>query len=91
MFEDGRREGYDEAAGIRAVLWATGYRPDLTPLLGHVSGTLKPDGSPARIGVRSPVPGLYYCGFYVAPTGMLREIALEAYATIKGTGQKKQA
>ncbi len=72
VFEDGRREAYD------VIVLATGYRPDLTPILGHVSGTLKPDGSPVRSGVRSPVPGLYYCGFYVAPTGMLREIALEA-------------
>jgi indole-3-pyruvate monooxygenase len=24
------------------------------------------------------MPGLYFCGYYVAPTGMLREIGLEA-------------
>ena len=26
----------------------------------------------------APLPGLYFCGFYVSPTGMLREISLEA-------------
>jgi hypothetical protein len=24
------------------------------------------------------MPGLYFCGYYVAPTGMFREIAIEA-------------
>jgi hypothetical protein len=24
------------------------------------------------------VPGLFFCGYYISPTGMLREIALEA-------------
>jgi cation diffusion facilitator CzcD-associated flavoprotein CzcO len=72
VFEDGLREAYD------VIVLATGYRPDLRPLLGHVPGALEPDGSPVRNGVRGSDAGLYYCGFYVAPTGMLREIALEA-------------
>ncbi len=72
IFEDGRREAYD------VVVLATGYRPDLRPLLGHVAGALKPDGSPIRNGVRGSMAGLYYCGFFVSPTGMLREIGLEA-------------
>jgi len=27
---------------------------------------------------RTSVPGLYFCGYYLSPTGMLREIAMEA-------------
>jgi hypothetical protein len=34
-------------------------------------------GAPRASG-RETDPGLYFCGFYVAPTGMLREIGIEA-------------
>lgn len=30
------------------------------------------------IGHEAAIPGLYFCGYYVSPTGMLREIAIEA-------------
>jgi len=32
----------------------------------------------SRLGVEHVLPGLYFCGFHVAATGMLREIAIEA-------------
>ena len=35
------------------------------------------DGVPKRSG-DAVLPGLYFCGFHVSPTGMLREIAIEA-------------
>ena len=35
-------------------------------------------GTPLVSGDETPVAGLYFCGYYVSPTGMLREIALEA-------------
>jgi hypothetical protein len=35
-------------------------------------------GSPTPSECESPLPGLYFCGYYVSPTGMLREIAREA-------------
>lgn len=34
------------------------------------------DGVPHRSGVEV-APGLYFCGFYLARTGMIREIASE--------------
>jgi hypothetical protein len=35
-------------------------------------------GTPLISGREALIPGLYFCGFYVSPTGMLREIAVEA-------------
>ena len=35
-------------------------------------------GVPLVSGSEAALPGLYFCGFYVSPTGMLREIGLEA-------------
>ena len=60
-----------------AVVLATGYRPALDALLEVSEGTLDAEGAPLRSGVEA-LPGLYFCGFHVAATGMLREIAREA-------------
>ena len=65
-----------------AVVLGTGYRPNLGAFLGRdiMRRALDEDGVPLRSGVPSPLPGLYFCGFYVSPSGMLREIRLEALA-----------
>jgi cation diffusion facilitator CzcD-associated flavoprotein CzcO len=68
-FEDGVERAID------AVVMATGYRPALAAFL-ESDGVLGGDGVPPS-GVET-LPGLYFCGFHVAPTGMLREIAQEA-------------
>lgn len=68
-FSDGRQERFD------AIVCATGYQPRLDELLAGVP--LETGGAPARSGAEL-APGLYVTGFYVAPTGMLREIAIEA-------------
>ncbi|HSH74422.1 MAG TPA: NAD(P)/FAD-dependent oxidoreductase, partial [Longimicrobiales bacterium] len=51
-----------------AIVFATGYRPCVPPGLPQ-----PPRGS--HTGGRA---GLYFCGFHVSPTGMLREIGIEA-------------
>lgn len=71
VFEDGARDAYD------AVVLATGFRPGIARLLPGVEGVLDHDGRPRASG-RETAPGLYLCGFFVAPTGMLREIGREA-------------
>jgi indole-3-pyruvate monooxygenase len=71
IFTDGRREPFD------AIVAATGYRPAVDAILRGVAGVLDDDGAPLSSG-REAAPGLYFCGFYVAPTGMLREMAIEA-------------
>jgi hypothetical protein len=36
------------------------------------------EGISTSTGKESTVSGLYFCGYYVSPTGMLREISTEA-------------
>jgi len=70
---DGTRAPYD------AVVLATGYRPGVAQFL-TAPGTLDDHGIPTTSGTRTALPGLYYCGFYVSPYGMLRAIHGEARA-----------
>lgn len=70
-FRDGHRDSFD------AVIAATGYRPRLDAFLQDADGILDEEGAPTRQAV-AEARGLYFCGFHVSPTGMLREIAREA-------------
>ena len=70
-FEDGVEQKYD------AVVLATGYTPSLDRFIGPVKELVDERGVPKASGVEV-LPGLYCCGFHVAPTGMLREIGIEA-------------
>jgi cation diffusion facilitator CzcD-associated flavoprotein CzcO len=65
-------------ARFEAVILATGYRPQVNTLLEGASSVYDENGTPLSSGYEMPIPGLYFCGYYVSPTGMLREIALEA-------------
>ncbi|MFZ0544383.1 MAG: NAD(P)/FAD-dependent oxidoreductase [Candidatus Promineifilaceae bacterium] len=71
-FTDGNQVAFD------AVVLATGYRPQVNAFLQGVSAVYDEKGTPMSSGLETAVPGLYFCGFYVSPTGMLREIAIEA-------------
>jgi indole-3-pyruvate monooxygenase len=68
---DGRSQAFD------AIVLATGYRPALAELLHDAYDILDAEGAP-RVSGQAVAEGLYFCGFYVAPTGMLREIGIEA-------------
>jgi hypothetical protein len=73
VFVDGTEAAFD------AIIMATGYRPKLDFL--HVPETAAWQSDPLSLphkGVEASVPGLYFCGFNVAVTGMLREISIEA-------------
>jgi indole-3-pyruvate monooxygenase len=71
-FTDGKQEDFD------AVILATGYRPRVNAFLEDGLNAYDDQGTPLLSGPESPVPGLYFCGFHISPTGMLREIAIEA-------------
>jgi cation diffusion facilitator CzcD-associated flavoprotein CzcO len=71
-FTDGRQAAFD------AVILATGYRPRVNTFLEGVAAAYDAEGTPLASGHELAASGLYFCGFYVAPTGMLREIAPEA-------------
>lgn len=62
-FTDGSSMRYD------AVVLATGFRPALESLLEE------PLVSDKKL---AESRGLYFCGFFVSPTGVLREISMEA-------------
>jgi indole-3-pyruvate monooxygenase len=74
VFTDGRQEDVD------AVVLATGYKPGLQSWLQVGAGVLDDEGRPTRSGELTAEPGLYFCGYRIAATGMLREIGLEALA-----------
>jgi cation diffusion facilitator CzcD-associated flavoprotein CzcO len=70
-FTDGRTASFD------AIILATGYRPGVAELLPGVSSALDEHGRP-RVSGEAVSDGLYFCGFHVASTGMLRQIGIEA-------------
>ena len=73
LFSSGKKERFD------AIILATGYRPRVNAFLIDESlGIYDENGTPLSSGCETEIPGLYFCGYYVSPTGMLREIALEA-------------
>ena len=64
-----------------AVVCATGYRPGLEPIVGHL-GVLDKDGVPLVHGAETlaSAPGLYFAGITVLLAGLLREIGIESKA-----------
>lgn len=71
QFSDGNKQNFD------SVVLATGYRPRVDAFLS-ATGAYDENGIPLSSGGETTIPGLYFCGYNVSPTGMLREIALEA-------------
>jgi indole-3-pyruvate monooxygenase len=82
VFDDGRELAAD------AVVMATGYRPALKDFLPIADQVIDSSGTPLVSGGESSVPGLYFCGFYLAPTGMIREIGIEAQRIAKAIAKK---
>ncbi|MFW6097840.1 MAG: flavin-containing monooxygenase [Chloroflexota bacterium] len=72
VFVDGQVAQFD------AMILATGYCPALADFLEDVDEVTDEHGVPRTSGEESDLPGLYFCGFYVSPAGMLHEIATEA-------------
>jgi hypothetical protein len=70
-FDDGRSSNFD------AIVVATGFRPGIAFLEPqHDMSRARQAGITRDEAIRH---GLYFCGFIVSPTGMLREIGLEAH------------
>ena len=72
VFTDG------ESLAVDAVVLATGFRPALEEFLVPWRDVCDGDGKPLVSGRESALPGLYFCGQFVSPAGMLREIGIEA-------------
>lgn len=71
-FTDGKEVHFD------AVILATGYRPRIDAFLQADPAPYDRNGTPLSSGRETSLPGLYFCGFFVSPAGMLREIGIEA-------------
>ena len=61
-----------------AVILATGFRPDLRPLLPDAKGVLSDAGAPLVSGAPTGEPGLYFCGAVPSALGQLRQIGIDA-------------
>ncbi|MFC4762779.1 flavin-containing monooxygenase [Dyella koreensis] len=70
--------GEPVAEPFDAVILATGFRPNLHPLLPDAPDTLDTQGRPRVTGQSSGATGLFFCGQHPSPTGQLREIGIEA-------------
>ena len=70
-FADGVERTFD------CVVLATGYRPSVAAFLAPADRVLDSEGVPTSSGTEA-LPGLYFCGFHVAPRGMFFEIGREA-------------
>jgi cation diffusion facilitator CzcD-associated flavoprotein CzcO len=77
------------AARFDAVVLATGFRHALERVVEGAEALVDADGRPRASGRESALPGLYLCGFHVAPTGMLREIGIEARRIAADLVQKR--
>lgn len=72
VFEDGSRLDVD------AVILGTGYRPALEDFLPEWQAVCDDDGRPHVSGGPTLLPGLFFCGQFVSPSGMLREAGIES-------------
>jgi cation diffusion facilitator CzcD-associated flavoprotein CzcO len=83
VFSDGRQVNFD------AVILATGFRPRVNAFLEGNSAVYDENGTPCSSGHEMDIPGLFFCGYYVPPTGMLREIGMEAKRISAAIAQKR--
>jgi indole-3-pyruvate monooxygenase len=84
-FDDGNEASY------QAVVLATGYQHQLARVLTNVEGVIDAAGQAVTSGRETTLPHLYLCGFYVAPTGMLREAGIEARRIADGVSRQLRA
>lgn len=76
--EDGVVFSNGSQVTLDAVVLATGYRASIGDLLVGWEAVCDSSGTPTVSGAPTALGGLYFCGMYVSPAGMLREIGIEA-------------
>ena len=74
---DGIRFGDGSAGSYDAVVLATGYEPGVTALVPELRAVTDPEGCPVALDATG-LPGLHFVGFRSPPTGLLRQIAIDA-------------
>ncbi len=63
---------------VDAVVLGTGYRPALEDFLPEWQAVCDDQGRPLVSGGATSLPGLFFCGQFVSPSGMLREAGIES-------------
>ncbi len=82
-FTENKQQSFD------AIILATGYVHNLESFL-HCSNDQMGDlNKPVSKKMHFGMDGLYFCGFYVSPMGMLREIGIEARGIAKDIANRK--
>ena len=83
-FEDGKKQTFD------AIICATGFQHNLESFL--TLSNLRMNDLNKEISKQSyfGADGLYFCGFYVSPKGMLHEIGTEASRNAKDIAKKSK-
>jgi indole-3-pyruvate monooxygenase len=76
--EDGVVFSNGSRVAVDAVVLATGYRASIGDLLVGWEAVCDSSGTPTVSGAPTALEGLYFCGMYVSPAGMLREMGIEA-------------
>lgn len=71
-----------------AIILATGYHHKLDKFLNVCSNRIDDLNNPVNRQNYFGKDGLYFCGFYVSPNGMLREIGIEANIIANDIGKK---
>ena len=83
-FLDGKQEEFD------AIVAAVGYYRDYANMIDVENSRFEDLKLPVKKQKYFGKDGLYFCGFWIAPTGQIREIALDAQKIAKDIIRKKQ-
>jgi cation diffusion facilitator CzcD-associated flavoprotein CzcO len=75
---DGVEFKQSPAERFDAIILATGFRPDLRPLLPDAKAVLSATGAPLVSGRATAEPGLFFCGAIPSALGQLRQIGVDA-------------
>ena len=84
-FEDKKQWNAD------AIILATGYEHNLESFLNVSKDRFDDLNQPVNKQSRFGKDGLYFCGFYISPTGMLREINTDARIISKDIAKKQKS
>ena len=84
-FEDNKQAHFD------AIILGTGYDHKLDSFLDICSNRINDLSSPIAKQNYFGKDGLYFCGFYVSPKGMLREIGIEANIIANDIAKKQRS
>ncbi len=84
FFVDGRSKDFD------AIIMATGYKTALDKFIELEGERLQDIQKPVKKRNLFGKDRLYFCGFYVSPNGMLREMGIEAKTIARDIKVKKE-